>query len=148
MTELHLKVINASGNTKLLRPVEQDAIKSWKPGDLVLADVRRPRNPKFHAKFFALLRTGYRLRREDFPAMPFEKFREYVIVMTGRYTRLSFTGGFMAMADSISFGSMDEDAFESLYSDAFDVILQHVLPHGTREDELVRAAEDAMMEFL
>lgn len=111
-------------------------------GKPVNATVRLPRNGKFHRKFFAMLNVAY--SNHDWPDIDsqfgkvrtsFEMFREYVTVKAGFYEAdLTPQGHIRARAKSISFGKMDDEEFERLYSGVLDVILQEFLTNWTTGD--------------
>lgn len=111
-------------------------------GKHVAANVRLPRNGKFHAKFFAMLNVAY--ANHEWPDIQsqfgpvrtsFDMFRKYVTVKAGHYDMdLTPNGEFRAEPKSIKFGKMDQDEFERLYSDVLDVILQEFLTNWKAGD--------------
>lgn len=123
----------------------QDAeiIKRWKLGELAIIDLKKPRNPKFHRKFFALLDIAFdqwELPIEEYKGRPViknrERFRKDLIIKAGFYTLNvnAITGELRMDAESISFASMDDTRFEQVYSKVIDVVLQHILTNYDREE--------------
>lgn len=141
-----------------LVPADDDSsetVKHWKQGELVRAKVSRVRNPKFHRKFFAMLDLGFDAweppaglsYKQQVATKNRERFRKDVLVMAGFYTTtINLKGEVRLEAESMSFGKMDEDRFNEVYSKVADVILQKVLTSYTRAD-LDRVVEQ-MMGFL
>ena len=137
-----------------LIPADEDAretVNGWKVGQGVRAKVSRMRNLAFHRKFFAMLNLGFDAWEpppvvlNGIPAVKnFERFRKDVLIQAGFYElTVNMRGEARAEAKSISFGSMDEDEFEKVYSKVADVLLQKVLTTYTRED-LDRVVEEML----
>ena len=113
-----------------------------KNGEIVSAEIKRPRNYKFHKKYFALLNYAYSVwepvsieHKGKVAEKSFDRFREDIVILAGYYeTVVNIKGDVKAQAKSISFGKMEEYEFEQLYSKTIDVILKHVLDGYTRED--------------
>jgi len=78
------------------------------------------------------------------PEKAFEQFRKDLIILSGHYNAYyRLDGSVRIEAKSISFGSMNEDTFEELYSSTIDVVLKRILHHYTRED-LENVVREAM----
>lgn len=112
------------------------------PDGEVKVEISRPRNIKFHRKFFSLLKVAFdnwnapvvQHKGQDI-SPSFEEFRKNITIMCGWYTMdVDIKGTLRARAKSISFGSMDEIEFQALYNKALDVIISHVLPNWTKEE--------------
>lgn len=127
------------------------------PGEMAQADMKFPRNPKFHRKFFALLQVGFDAwepsrKRKSYKGRPveknFEQFREDVTILSGHYVQTFDLKGHMVLrAKSISFANMDDAEFEQVYSAVADVLLRDVLKSYAGRAEL-DAVVDQMMGFL
>jgi hypothetical protein len=122
-------------------PLDAEKAKRFVTGEIVQAKVTKPRNPKFHRKFFALLNVGfdYWTPEAEYKGRVVEKnmdrFREEVTILAGYYDVVASLGGSVRLkAKSIAFANMEEDEFERLYSAVINVILQKVLTTWTRED--------------
>ncbi len=115
---------------------------SIKNGEIVSAEIKRPRNYRFLKKYFALINYAYSIwtpEEREYKGIPAEKnidrFREDITIMAGHYEMvITVKNEIRYIAKSISFGSMDENKFEQLYSKTIDVLLKHVFSNYTRED--------------
>ena len=137
---------------------EDTAAQEWfgkvKAGSRVVADVKVPRNGKFHRKFFAMLRVCYdnwdkpTIQTPFGPAVCGERtFRNDVIVMAGHGEVVVNTRGEVRMkAKSIAWANMDDAEFGDLYSAVVNVILERFLPHWSVAD-VDRAAESFVLGF-
>lgn len=128
-----------------LVPADQEAA-DWfakvRMGQAVNAQVRLPRNGKFHRLFFAMLNVAY--ANHDWPEIETkfgrvkcsaEMFRKYVIVKAGHYEAdLTPHGEVRVVPKSIAWAKMDEAEFAKLYSDVLDVILREFLTNWTTGD--------------
>jgi hypothetical protein len=139
------------------RRILEAMVMSLGPGEMAQADMKFPRNPKFHRKFFALLQVGFDAweparQRKTYKGRPMEKnfdqFREDVTILSGHYVQtFDLKGRMVLRAKSISFGSMDDAEFEEVYSSVADVLLRDVLSTYAGRDEL-DAVVEKMMGFL
>lgn len=113
-----------------------------KNGEIVSAEIKRPRNYKFHKKYFALINYAYSIwtpEEKQFNGIAAEKsldrFRKDIMILAGYYEIvINVKNDVRFIAKSISFGSMEEDDFEKLYSKTIDVLLKHVFDNYTRKD--------------
>lgn len=111
-------------------------------GEVISAEIRRPRNYEFHKKYFALLNIAYdvwepttKIFKGKVPEKNFDRFREDIVILAGYYELvIDIKGDAKARAKSISFGNMGEDEFACLYSKTINVILKHVLTNYNRSD--------------
>ena len=100
-------------------------------GEVAVLENKQPRNYKFHQKFFAVLNLTF--QNQDL-SDDMDVFREIVIIHAGYYNLIKLIdGSHIKRAKSISFASMDDLEFESLYNAVFNVCL-HIL--GCRSEEL------------
>ena len=131
-----------------------EALRKVKDGRMVMVDVRQPRNPKFHAKFFALLNFAYQYwspAEEELNGMTaeksFDRFRKDATIMAGyRHVVVNLKGDVRYEADSIAFGNMAEEDFHKLYKSVFNVLWRMVMSKvpGMTEAE----AETAINQML
>lgn len=123
-------------------PYDEDQILKFKDGEILRVELTKPRNGKFHRKFFALLHVGFELwepgevdHKYGVPEKSFEQFREDVTILAGHYqTSVRVNGDVRVVAKSISFARMAQEDFESLYDNVIDVLLGKVLRNYTREE--------------
>ena len=128
-----------------LIPLDQQAVDflaKLKLGAGVTVEIKRHRNPGFHRKFFALLNLAFEswepvaaTYKGQVVGKNFDKFRNDITVMAGHYEMaVNLRGEVQLTAKSISFGSMEQEDFEALYSDVVNVILAKILKSYTRDD--------------
>ena len=139
-------------------PADEEAMaarKKWhKPGTVVTADVKVPRNPKFLKKYMALLRVGFEAWEppidHQFKGRPiekdFERFRHDVAILAGFYTPVwNLKGEMRIEPKSIAFDAMEDDEFERLYSATINVLLQQVLSSkGYAAEDVDRLVNDIL----
>ena len=117
-----------------------DEKKRLKIGSTVLCDIRKPRNYKFHKKFFALLRL-------TFDNLPYHLHDELNIYSEeDLLLSLKLDLGISSIVrmgkrdvyrdGSISFAVMDETEFEGFYNRCINMILNKYL-RGTNRSDLV-----------
>ncbi len=124
-----------------LRPAQQadmDALEKVRTGAPIMAKIVQMRNPKFHAKFFAMLNFAYEYFQPEvvatksgkIPERNFDRFREDVTILAGFYdVVVNIRGETRLQAKSISFGSMEDLEFQDVYKAVFDVCWKQVLQH-------------------
>lgn len=139
------RVQYTGGFLKPLFDHDQDEIRQakLKIGKIYEVKMTMPRNPIFHAKFFALLNLAYE-NQEMFT--DFESFREFITSKAGYYIKTVTQNGVFIKAKSISFAAMDQVEFEKLYSDVIDAIIREVLP-GVEEGELKEEVQQKLAGF-
>lgn len=115
-----------------------------KLGDIIRADFKKMRNPNFHRKFFSLLNIGYEAWEPEpinnkfgTAEKNFDRFRSDCIILAGYYTQsIRVDGSVCVEAQSISFGNMEEEDFNKLYSAVINVLLSKVLRTYNGREEL------------
>ena len=131
----------------------QDYFKSLKNGETYQADIKQPRNAKFHAKYFALLNYAFsffenadiKYKGQDVAAN-FDRFRNDITILAGFYdVTYDINLKIHLKAKSISFAKMKEDEFEKLYNKTIDIILAKVLTRQTKTD--IDSAVNNIMNF-
>ena len=121
-----------------LYPSDDEKKKKLKEDHIYEVDVKNPRNVGFHRKFFALLNLAHQNTSLD---MPFEAYRKYVIMKAGYFNVYHTPKGAFYDAESISFGNMDQDTFETLYSRVLDVVISDL---GVTQEEIMQNLETFM----
>lgn len=122
--------------------VSANAMEAMPPNTEFKAELTRPRNYKFHKKFFTLLDVAFEAwngpvveYKGQLVRKNLKRFRKDITILCGHYEIVvNLNGDIRKEAKSISFANMDQDEFEALYSTAIDVILGKVLTHYTRDD--------------
>lgn len=107
-------------------------LEAMKPGKWLRIEASSPRNGKHHRKLMALLQLVSE-NSEIYSTV--EKALVAVKLVVGHFEPAIHpqTGELIQVPKSISYESMDQDAFESFYSAALDGVLQHILPTMGRE---------------
>ena len=121
-----------------LYDADLDEKRKLKLGETYEVEIKRPRNVKFHRKFFALINEGWSNTETD---MPVDVYRKWVTMRAGYYTIYHTPKGQLYEPVSISFSNMDEDAFQEVYSRVLDVIIDDL---GVTADEM----NQQIMSFL
>ncbi len=115
-------------------------INSIRQGELVEADIRRPRNLQHHRKFFALLRVV-------FENQEYYSSTDHLLAAckhaTGHVDVIRTKRGQITIPKSISFAKMDQAEFNDFYDRVVTWVVTEVIPGLDRED-----LEDAVLEIL
>lgn len=98
-----------------------DEKRKLKLGETYEVEIKRPRNVKFHRKFFALINEGWSNTETD---MPIDVYRKWVTMRAGYYVVYHTPKGQLYEPTSISFANMDEDEFSEVYNRVLDVIIK------------------------
>ena len=103
-------------------------LEAMKPGTWIRMEWARPRNGRFHRKFFALLQLVAN-NSEVYDTA--EKALVAVKLVTGHFDLMVHpeTGEIVQIPRSISYDAMEQDEFDRFYSAAVDGVLQHILSH-------------------
>lgn len=135
--EIHL--VRTSFGLQAYADEDYEQLRKIKVGSVVKASIVRPRNVKFHRKFFSLIRAAWDCLTEQqrINLRSVETFREQLLITSGFSEPLYDLNGqkFLERAKSISFAKMDEPAFNEVYSKVLDTILTIMVADGVSEDE-------------
>lgn len=113
-------------------PLSEETIERMKQGEVVAATIRRTRNPGHHRKFFALLQAVYE-NQTRYPTL--EGLLDAIKIGTGHYrVTEALNGDFVYQPLSISYGKMDQTAFEQFYDCVVELVLHYLLPEIQRAD--------------
>ena len=117
-------------------------LSKYKDGIEVECDIKRPRNLKFHKKYFALLNTVYE-QQDTFENR--EHFRLEVQITAGHFEEyITQEGKLVYRPLSISFAQMGEDEFSELYNTVLDICINNYLPAGHTEDSINSMVEERL----
>ena len=135
--EIHL--VRTSTGFRPYSDDDYEGMKKIKVGTIVKANIVRPRNVKFHRKFFSLIRAAWDCLTEQqrINLRSVDTFREQLLITSGFSEPLYDLNGqkFLEKAKSISFAKMDEPAVNEVYSKVLDTILTVMVANGVTEDE-------------
>jgi len=124
--------------------LEEDLEKLTKVkfGEIIQVTFKKPRNSKFHRKFFALLQivvgnTDYKNVNQVLMLMKLKLgYFEFIVNTNGKL---------VYMPKSISFGKMDEIEFQIFYKQAIHKVLSDFLTNW--EEEHVNQAIEQVIRF-
>lgn len=126
-------ILRRHGNS--LIPIDAlgiDAINGIAQNEDVRAAITRPRNLKFHRKFFALLQVVFETQT-FYPTL--EGLLNAIKIALGHCEEiLGIDGKIHTAPTSISFAAMDEQSFTEFYERALDLIITKILPNATQKD--------------
>ena len=101
------------------------ALNKIKLGDLVLVEMKRPRNLHHHRKFWALAHEVAN-NQEHYPDA--EAVVAAIKVATGHCTWVQTPKGMVGIPKSIAFHKMDQTQFEEFYDKAVGFICETIIP--------------------
>jgi hypothetical protein len=115
--ELYAQIIN--GKIVPEYTGDYDKLAKIKSGETYKFVITKPRNIKFHRKYFALLNLVFD-NQDKFDNQ--EDMRLYLQMKAGFYKRIETGTGSMILPVSISFGKMDEFEFSEVYNRVMDQV--------------------------
>jgi len=121
---MKLTVIKQLNNSlKVAYNSDYELVKKLKLDTAYQCEIKRPRNYKFHKKYFALLNMLFE-NQERYSSI--DHLRYDLTIEAGKYTiRKDLKGDMVKVPDSISFANMNVLEFEDLYSKTLDVIVKY-----------------------
>ena len=126
-----------------------EAMRKIGDGELVKVSWTRPRNIRFHCKFFAMLQIIL-ANQEHYKSiddlLDVCKIRIGHVRMIERRDARTLQKTIMVVPKSISFASMDETQFSEFYERAIDWMLTEVIP-GLQRQHLDAEVEDQLIGF-
>lgn len=135
---MKLNLLNTPHGLVPITDEDYDEKKKLKLGTIYSAEIKVPRNYKFHKKFFALLNTAwaYLPERTQNGFRSVDGFRQYLTVAAGHYDTFFSPSRkeFVEIPKSISFGSMSEEEFEELYENVYRVIFSIIGKYVNEEE--------------
>lgn len=113
--------------------LDAEGLETLKVGEVVRAEIYKPRNVRNHRRFFAMLKLAHSFEQISDVYLQLEQFRKALLIAAGHVRWFAGydprTGAPVEWADaqSINFGSLDEPQFRKLFSDCIDALLRHFL---------------------
>jgi hypothetical protein len=102
---------------------DHDMLKKIKAGEVYEYEYKKPRNYKFHKKFFALINLVFQ-NQDRYSNM--EYLRRDLIIEAGYFDEhFDLQGTQQITAKSISFAKMDETEFDKLYQAVLNTIVKY-----------------------
>jgi hypothetical protein len=128
-------------NLSKLQPVDQageELLHTIKNGEMVMVEVKRPRNVQHHRLYFALIKMVWdNLDHDNFPKL--DNFHDTMKIMAGVRIQVmtpnergklvaSFAPG------SISFSAMKQAEFSQFFDKCCEIICKHFMPGNTPQE--------------
>jgi hypothetical protein len=135
---MELYLLNTASGLKPCYDEDYDEKKKLKIGTTYKATIVQERNLLFHRKFFALIKVGWDNTKLE---MPIDSYRKYCIIKAGYGNVYQTPKGVFVDAQSISFGNMNQEQFEKVYSNVLNIIIKDI---GT-DKEII---EQQILSFL
>ena len=129
-----------------LQPVYEDGekvIRGLKLGEVISVDVVRPRNGKFHNKFYALMNLIYK-NQEGYPSL--DVLVSVCKLRTGHYYVVETRLEQYKIPKSISFANMDDGEFKDFYDRVCKWVISEVIP-GLDRGDLDETVRTKLEEF-
>ena len=129
-----------------LAPVDEagtDALRKLKRGETVQVELRRPRNPQFHRKLFAMLNIILN-NQEHYKSV--EDLLAVAKLSIGHAHVIQTKYGDIRLPASISFAALDEDSFSVLYDRICGWVCTDVIP-GLERQGLDEAVAEELRGF-
>lgn len=116
-------VKNLNNTFSLAYNSDYEKAKKIKAGELRDYETKKPRNPAFHRKFFALINLVFD-NQEIYSNT--DDLRHDLTIEAGYFTRrTNLEGDEVKKPKSISFAKMDEHEFNNLYNAFLNVVIKH-----------------------
>ena len=126
-----------------------------KLGATIHSDFRKMRNAAFHRKLFALFNLAYSYwepgqvdSKHGVPEKNFDRFRKDLTILAGHYhSVIRLDGTVRIEADSLSFGSMDQEIFNGLYQNILTVVMDKISVLDKLSTDEINELVDKILEF-
>jgi hypothetical protein len=139
-----LLMVKRKGRLLPAEPMSAETIDHMKEGEIVTCTMRRNRNPKHNAKFFALLKVVFEAQ-SVYPTM--KRLRTALKMAIGLFETGTTIDGLPYVEPlSMNFGSMCQAEFEQIYDRMVDVILTKILP-GVNRPDIDRQVNDILTGY-
>ena len=112
-------------------------------GEIVKAEIKRPRNVRFHRKLFAML-TIILNNQDHYRSV--EDLLDVAKLRIGHVRVIQTKQGEVRIPASISFSALDDHEFGKIYNRICDWVCEEVLP-GLRRADLDEEVANELMEF-
>lgn len=129
---MKINMIKMAGG--ILQPasdMDADRLTRFKTGEQYEIEVRLSRNPDFHRKVFQFFQYCFEFWRCDREfvdeAGQFDLFRKNLTVLAGHYREYyKIDGSIRIEAESLSYGSMDQERFERVYQSLIQAAISNL----------------------
>ena len=139
---MEIALIKTKGGWCGFDPTTTEWLGKKKLLDVIHADFKKARNPKFHRKGMSLLTLAFEYwepgeldNKYGKVQKNFDRFRKDLTILAGFYEQFfRLDGSTRVEAKSLSFGSMDEEEFAKVYPALLTVILDHIFKTYSSEE--------------
>lgn len=120
-----------------LRPVDdagREAFQKLGSGELVMVEMKRPRNIRHHRLYWALIGLVWQnIDQERYPTA--DDLHAAIKIAAGLRTRIVLPDGTVGfIPGSIAFHKMEQAAFNAFFDRVCDLVAAHFLPGVTSEE--------------
>lgn len=115
----------------------EEAIEKIKADDEVMVWIKRPRNPRHHRKFMAMVNLIFR-HQSKYETM--KQLLTAIKLRTGHYESYIVDSKPVVVAESISYEAMGQSEFETFYDRVLDIVVSKIIP-GLRRSDLKQELE-------
>lgn len=115
----------------------EEALQRWGDGELLVLELRKSRNPRYHRYAFRGMQFMYDLSGEE---AAFDPWRKKLTIRAGYSTVTGFAdGSVLVEAESLAFHNMDDIEFHKVFS---DLVQTFINKYGDRVtyDEIMEVA--------
>ena len=129
-----------------LQPIDaagESAMRKIGIGDVVAVEVKRPRNARFHRKFFGMLQIVL-ANQEHYRSL--DDLLDVCKLRTGHCRTIETRQGPVRIPQSISFAAMDDAEFADFYDRACGWVVTEVIP-GLERTHLDEEVRNQLLEF-
>lgn len=121
----------------------RDVLAKFGAGTVLKAEITKPRNIKFHRKYFAMLNLIFQ-NQDHYKSL--DDLLDVCKLRIGHVRTIETRHGIERVPASISFAKMDDIAFEDIYERTFQWAVTEVIP-GLQRQDLDSEVEDELREF-
>lgn len=138
---MRLRIVNTSVGFRFAEMEDAEQAAKLKPGGVYVADIKQERNPKFHRKYWSLIRNAWEMQSEKVRAFfheNIEEFRKTIQIAAG-FAKPVYNLSkkeWQEEAVPIRFDSMDELEFHDLYEKVKGVIIEQFC-YGKNQQEKI-----------
>jgi len=142
VSELYVK--KSFGKMEAADEASYEIMKKFKHGEVYKVKIWKPRNIKFHRKFFALLNSSYDIQNKY---NTFEAYKYEVLLRAGHYEiHTTLKGVQVPVIKSLKFSDVDDIQFEEIFSNTIDAILNYFIPEMPEDD--LRGEVQRILDFV
>lgn len=129
-----------------LEPIDdngRELLTKFGAGTVVKAEITKPRNIRFHRKFFAMLNLVFQ-NQDHYKSL--DDLLDVCKLRIGHVRVIETKHGIERIPASISFANMDDTGFSNFYDRVVQWVLTEVIP-GLRHSDLDEEVEEELREF-